>query len=159
MPNPDRPPRDAYHVLHVRPDAHEVVIRAAYRALAALYHPDAGEVKGATARMAELNDAYAQIRSPARRAVYDLRRQAEATVSSRPTPAAPVPRRSPGATGGTLDFGRYAGWSIGDLAHHDPDYLRWLARHSSGIRYRREIETRLAETAPKASIREERRRR
>lgn len=38
-----------------------------------------------------------------------------------------------------LDFGRYAGSSIRDLAHRDPDYLRWLARHSSGIRFRREI--------------------
>jgi curved DNA-binding protein len=38
-----------------------------------------------------------------------------------------------------LDFGRYAGSSIRDLARRDPDYLRWLARHSSGIRYRGEI--------------------
>ncbi|MEP6469823.1 MAG: DnaJ domain-containing protein [Chloroflexota bacterium] len=38
-----------------------------------------------------------------------------------------------------LDFGRYAGWSIRDLARRDPDYLRWLARHSSGIRFRSEI--------------------
>lgn len=38
-----------------------------------------------------------------------------------------------------LDFGRYAGSSLRDLANKDPDYLRWLARHSSGIRYRREI--------------------
>lgn len=39
-----------------------------------------------------------------------------------------------------LDFGRYAGWSLGDLARHDPNYLRWLSRHSSGIRYRRRID-------------------
>jgi molecular chaperone DnaJ len=38
-----------------------------------------------------------------------------------------------------LDFGRYAGWSIRALARRDPDYLRWLARHSSGIRFRGEI--------------------
>lgn len=38
-----------------------------------------------------------------------------------------------------IDFGRYAGSSLRDLARTDPDYLRWLARHSSGIRYRREI--------------------
>jgi hypothetical protein len=38
-----------------------------------------------------------------------------------------------------LDFGRYAGWSIRDLARHDPDYLRWLCRHSSGIRFREAI--------------------
>lgn len=38
-----------------------------------------------------------------------------------------------------LDFGRYAGFSIRALARTDPDYLRWLARHSSGIRFRNEI--------------------
>jgi hypothetical protein len=38
-----------------------------------------------------------------------------------------------------LDFGRYAGWSLKALARHDPDYLRWLVRHSSGVRYRAEI--------------------
>jgi DnaJ-class molecular chaperone len=38
-----------------------------------------------------------------------------------------------------LDFGRYAGSSIRELARKDPDYLRWLARHSSGIRFRGEI--------------------
>lgn len=38
-----------------------------------------------------------------------------------------------------LDFGHYAGRSIAELAQIDPEYLRWLARHPSGIRYRAEI--------------------
>ena len=38
-----------------------------------------------------------------------------------------------------LDFGRYQGWSLYDLAKKDPAYLKWLARHSSGLRFRREI--------------------
>lgn len=38
-----------------------------------------------------------------------------------------------------LDFGHYAGRSIAELADIDPEYLRWLARHPSGIRYRAEI--------------------
>lgn len=38
-----------------------------------------------------------------------------------------------------LDFGHYAGHSIEELARSDPDYLHWLARHPSGIRYRGEI--------------------
>ena len=66
-----RPARDAYEVLQVRPDAGQVVIRAAFRALAALYHPDADESAGSTRRMAELNDAFAQLRTADRRAVYD----------------------------------------------------------------------------------------
>jgi hypothetical protein len=39
-----------------------------------------------------------------------------------------------------LDFGEYAGWHIADIAQHDPRYLRWLSRHSTGIRYRKVIE-------------------
>lgn len=39
-----------------------------------------------------------------------------------------------------IDFGHYAGHAIDELAQTDPDYLRWLARHPSGGRYRSEIE-------------------
>ncbi len=38
-----------------------------------------------------------------------------------------------------LDFGHYAGRTIEELASIDPDYLRWLDRHPSGVRYRAEI--------------------
>ncbi|HET6380152.1 MAG TPA: hypothetical protein VFH63_03840 [candidate division Zixibacteria bacterium] len=38
-----------------------------------------------------------------------------------------------------LDFGHYAGKTIEELATEDPDYLRWLERHPSGVRYRAEI--------------------
>ena len=43
-----------------------------------------------------------------------------------------------GAT--VLNFGRFAGRSLRDIAGEDSEYLRWLARHSSGIRFRGEIE-------------------
>jgi hypothetical protein len=43
------------------------------------------------------------------------------------------------AAGTRLEAGRYAGWMLRDLADHDPDYLRWLSRHASGLRYRTEI--------------------
>ena len=39
-----------------------------------------------------------------------------------------------------LDFGHYAGRTIAELAEADPDYLRWLERHPSGVRYRAEIQ-------------------
>jgi exodeoxyribonuclease X-like protein len=38
-----------------------------------------------------------------------------------------------------LDFGHYAGRTIEELASLDPDYLHWLERHPSGVRYRPEI--------------------
>jgi curved DNA-binding protein CbpA len=34
-----------------------------------------------------------------------------------------------------VDFGQYAGWRIAQIARHDPDSLRWLSRHSAGVRY------------------------
>ena len=53
------------------------------------------------------------------------------------------PRRTNGAATSAnatkLDAGRYAGSTLKDLASHDPGYLKWLARHSSGLRYRKEI--------------------
>ena len=52
-----------------------------------------------------------------------------------------------GDSGTTIDFGRYAGWSVGDLVDHDPDYLEWLARTSIGRRLAGEIEAALARRA------------
>ena len=39
-----------------------------------------------------------------------------------------------------LPFGRYAGMTLREISAVDTDYLRWLGRHSSGLRYRRDIE-------------------
>jgi hypothetical protein len=52
--------------------------------------------------------------------------------------------------GRTLDFGHHAGRTIADLAVDDPDYLRWLARHPSGVRYRAEIQRVLESAVPRA---------
>jgi curved DNA-binding protein CbpA len=133
--------RDAYTVLQVDPAAEPIVFEAAYRALARRYHPD-GDAPD-TARMAELSTAVAILRDPARRAEYDRQRSATRTTAVPIAPSngsAGTPWQKPAASGSTLlDFGRYQGWSIADLARQDPDYLRWLARHSSGIRYRSAI--------------------
>ena len=50
-----------------------------------------------------------------------------------------------------LDFGHHAGRSIEELAQTDPEYLRWLARHPSGFRYRAEIARVLESAVPRAS--------
>ncbi len=50
-----------------------------------------------------------------------------------------------------LDFGHHAGRTIAELAESDPEYLRWLARHPSGVRYRREIARVLDAAIPRAS--------
>jgi hypothetical protein len=49
-----------------------------------------------------------------------------------------------------IDFGHHAGRMIEELVTIDPDYLRWLARHPSGVRYRAEIERVLEEAVPRA---------
>ena len=66
--------RNHYTVLNVSPDAEPVVIEAAYRALMKKYHPDqgaAGAEGGSSA--AEINNAFAILRDPQRRADYDHR--------------------------------------------------------------------------------------
>lgn len=134
--------RDAYEVLQVAPSAELIVIQAAYRALARRFHPD-GDGPDVT-RMSELNQAYNQLRDPQLRAKYDRERAATRTRAVPITE--PQAHQAPGWSraevkdrASVLDFGRYQGWTISDLARRDPDYLRWLARHSSGIRYRAAI--------------------
>jgi hypothetical protein len=61
---------------------------------------------------------------------------------------APVGPGSTSFDATTLDFGHHAGRTIAELATIDPDYLRWLARHPSGFRYRAEITRVLAEAVP-----------
>jgi len=126
----------------VRPDADFMVLQAAYRALARSYHaegstPDPG-------RMVEINRAWESVRTVESRAGYDKGRRTTA-FPVRPDPARSAPRQpfdpwkygttAPRSGGEIVDFGRYAGWRIADLVRHDPDYLRWLSRHSSGVRF------------------------
>jgi curved DNA-binding protein CbpA len=133
---------DAYAVLQVDPNAELIVIQAAYRALARRFHPD-GDMPD-IAKMAELNHAFGVLRDPTTRAEYDQQRQALRTravpITQPQTTPTEVGASRPAVTGrSVLDFGRYQGWTIADLARRDPDYLRWLSRHSSGIRFRSAI--------------------
>jgi hypothetical protein len=150
------PEPDAYATLHVEPDTSADVISALYRALARRFHPD-----GPTpdpARMTEVNRAYNLIKTPELRHRYDAARSPVAVGPGASAPPAPPP--SPEAPGdgpasptqplrtrlairdqwpAVLDSGPYTGWRIQEVARHDPDYLRWLSRHTSGVRFRREI--------------------
>jgi curved DNA-binding protein CbpA len=47
----------------------------------------------------------------------------------------------PGRPSGTvLNFGRYAGWSLGEVARSDVEYIEWLDRAPIGRNYRQEID-------------------
>jgi DnaJ-class molecular chaperone len=151
--------RDAYEVLQVQPGAHQVVIHAAYRALAAQYHPDHDPSMLAHKRMTELNAAYARIRTRELREAYDVARGGHQALSGPSPIEPPPPQNGTSDTSGadTVDFGRYAGWTIAQLARHDPEYLRWLSRQSAGVRYRERIAKELAGLAPTRALRPEER--
>jgi len=143
---------DPYSVLQVSPAAEQEVLHAAFRALAMKYHPDRDSSARAARRMMELNQAYAMVREPQLRAQLDrARRTARVPFDAASIPpmngrAAAPPQHRTGSARDTasasatrLESGRYSGWTLKDLANHDPDYLKWLSRHSSGLRYRKEI--------------------
>jgi DnaJ-class molecular chaperone len=129
---------DPYQVLQVAPGAEQEVIQAAFRALALKYHPDRDSSSYGTRRMAQLNEAYALVRDASSRSRWErAQRQATWANGAAPNGKAPPPRSS--SAGTRLEFGRYSGWTLRDLARHDTNYLRWLSRHASGLRYRTEI--------------------
>jgi curved DNA-binding protein CbpA len=90
-----------YNVLKVAPDAPIEVIRAAYRVLAARYHPDrCGPNPEALSRMQRVNEAYRVLSDPGLRAKHDAvlssqrRRRAsdgasDTAAKARPDAAAP----------------------------------------------------------------------
>ncbi len=51
--------------------------------------------------------------------------------------AGPPPGRP---SGSVLNFGRYSGWSLGEIARHDLEYVEWLDRMPIGRSYREEID-------------------
>jgi curved DNA-binding protein CbpA len=62
--------------------------------------------------------------------------------------AGPPPGRP---SGSVLKVGRYAGWSIGEVARTDLDYLEWLDRMAIGRQYRDEIDQALRKAGRRRS--------
>jgi curved DNA-binding protein len=63
--------KDYYQTLGVAREASADEIRKAFRKLARKYHPDVSKEPDAEARMKEVNEAYAVLSDPAKRAAYD----------------------------------------------------------------------------------------
>lgn len=178
---------DLYRVLQVDPSANPLVIQAAYRVLAQIFHPD---VSGDEAEMKRLNAAWETLGDPKRRKQYDIERagrhpgaaerdvsaharpassagRSASTTQSAPRPAAQgagsasagsgsasASTSSPPASetstesqrgssehagtppgrpfGPVLRFGRYDGWSLGEISGVDRPYLEWLRRAPAG---------------------------
>jgi curved DNA-binding protein CbpA len=152
------PDKSYYKLLQVDPAADDDVITAAHRVLAARLHPET-DISGVVEyRLRELDRAVAVLTDPARRREYDQRLATEAAAEAAPSRHVPVgpgqgynlaermQSHDLGQLGAAqLDFGRYAGYTLGELVQTDPEYLQWLSRHSSGIRYRGAIMRLLAE--------------
>jgi curved DNA-binding protein CbpA len=83
-------PRSLYDVLNVAPEAEPVVVEAAYKALIKKYHPDQVVEAPVSKDATSINEAFAILKDPAKRADYDHRlwtkqqaiRLAEAQVAS-----------------------------------------------------------------------------
>jgi DnaJ-class molecular chaperone len=161
---------DLYKLLQVDREAELDVIRAAHRVLTGRLHPESDLTGVHEIRRDELDRALAILSDPFHRTAYNQQQESE-MVAVGPGPSSgrfggadaeadehqhlamgalteriQAGRNGEGLSNVQLDFGRYAGWTLGELARSDPDYLRWLARHSSGIRYRGAILRLLAET-------------
>jgi curved DNA-binding protein CbpA len=141
---------DHYRVLQVDPVADAEVIQAAYRVLARRHHPDLSGDDGA---MKRLNAAWEILGNPQKRKAYDIERSggvappvgsSSATIysaapSRQTTPEHAGPPTGP-AFGTVLTYGRYEGWSLGQIALVDPDFLEWLRSVPGGRYLRPEID-------------------
>lgn len=146
---------DHYRVLQVDPTADLEVIQAAYRVLARRYHPD---LSGNDETMKRLNAAWEVLGVADRRAEYDrwrgnaptssgssvIHAAAQNQVPRQPSPDhAGPPVGQPSGT--KLTYGRYDGWTLGQIALVDPDFLEWLRSVPGGRYLRPEIDAILKE--------------
>jgi curved DNA-binding protein CbpA len=149
--------RDPYLVLGIARDAPDRVVRQAYYARARRAHPDLVGTHGLEA-MTLLNEAWAILKDPQRRAAYDAAHGHAPTTPTPQKPSATGPKpgwkgaggqpdwtgaagRPPGRPwGGVLQFGIYAGWSLGEVARTDRGYLVWLRDRPEGRAFAAEID-------------------
>ena len=152
MPTAVDPRYTFYKILMLAETADTEIISTVYRKLAQRYHPDVDPSPEAARRMLEINEAHETLSDPAKRAKYDawlasrrdrrqsdrlIRRAGEVPYGEAGMPAGP-------AQGSVVDFGRYSGWTLGQIKRADPGFLEWLIRVPAGRQYREEIAAILA---------------
>jgi DnaJ-class molecular chaperone len=150
-------PLDFYRVLQVDPEADPEIIQAAYRVLARKLHPD---LTGDDSAMKRLNMAWDALRDPARRAAYDVERSNRLATTDAAAAAAAKDARilktfvedhagpPPGNPfGPVVTFGRFEGWSIGEIARVDKPFLEWLRGVPAGRHLQHSIDALLRDIA------------
>lgn len=146
--------RDPYEVLGVSRSATTGEIRTAYLARARRAHPDLVGNRG-TEVMRALNEAWAVLKDEARRSVFDSQRVQPApvytasaadaggagagSVGARPFWHGAMGRPPGRPSGPVLEFGIYAGWSIGEIAARDRGYMYWLRDRPEAQAIREEV--------------------
>ncbi len=141
------PRQTHYRTLMLAENADKEIISVVYRKLAQRYHPDIDSSPEAARRMAEINEAYQTLRDVDRRKTYDdwlanrrdrrrndrlIRDQGDVALGEAGPPIGP-------AQGSVVDFGRYSGWTLGQIRRRDPEFLEWLMRVPAGRHVRDEI--------------------
>lgn len=136
---------DLYRILQVDPIADPEVVEAAYRQLARKYHPDVYKEPDAHRRMQALNDAFAVLRDPLKRAAYDRQRAAarsgsgEAAMGANPPapPAPTTPRARPPAGREAIRLRRQQIFELNTLVRQiqseQQTYLAERRRHRTAI--------------------------
>jgi hypothetical protein len=85
---------DPYRTLQVEPSADLEAIKASYRRLARLYHPDLNPRPEAAERMRAINAAYRVLSDPQQRAAYDAQRYLRQSSTSSVVVRTPIRPRS-----------------------------------------------------------------
>ena len=110
-----------YDNLKVTSGAPAEVIRAAYKALSQRYHPDKNHSPDAQRIMRIINEAYAVLGDPDRRAAYD--RELAARVQGGPKAEGPSTNEAPYAFGTGNDGATAASWPF-DMGRQEPGFNR-----------------------------------
>lgn len=99
--------------------------------------------------MRDLNEAWAVLKDAQRRTTYDVATGGLPNADPAGSNAFQDPNRpfwtgamgaAPGRPwGSVLDFGIYAGWSVGEISRRDRGYLMWLRDRPEGAAVRLEV--------------------
>lgn len=123
-------------------NASTIEIRAAYVSRARRVHPDIVGPRGLDL-MRALNDAWETLKDARRRADFDAEHNRGGMGVVGPAGAGTDDGYRPFWTGAmgkppgrpwgpVLDFGIFAGWSLGEISRHDRGYLVWLRDRAEG---------------------------
>ncbi len=137
-----------YKVLMLADIADQEIISTVYRKLAQRYHPDVDPSPEAARRMTAINEAYGTLRDPQKRRRYDewLSARRDRRAGDRlnnghgEVPVGPAGQAVGPPSGSLVEFGRYTGWTLGQIKRTDPEFLEWLLRAPMGRAFRVEIE-------------------